>query len=263
MRRPTLTAVALGVLFAGFAPDVRAQQAPKEPIPPITEEDRAAAFPQGLDGHQVHDRRINFFVLFDQLEWQGTSAGGLHVDTTTWIGGDIDRLWLRAEAETEDGRVGHANVHALWGHSFSRWWDVVVGVRQDFRPGDPQTMAAVGIQGLAPYWFDVKATAYVGAAGRAEIRLQGEYDLLLTNRLIAQPVAELTIRGKADPARRVGAGLSSIETGVRMRYEIRRELAPYVGLTWTRRLFGTADFARDDHERVSRARLTVGVRTWF
>jgi copper resistance protein B len=263
MTRQALTAFAFGVLMFGYAPDLRAQQAPKEPIPPITEEDRKAAFPQGLDGHQVHDRGINYFVLFDQLEWQGTSAGGLNVDATTWIGGDVDRLWLRGETETEDGRVGHASVHALWGHSLSRWWDVVAGVRQDFRPGDPQTMAAVGIQGLAPYWFEVQATAYVGGAGRAEVRLEAEYDLLLTNRLIAQPVAELTINGKADPARRAGAGLSSIETGVRVRYEIRRELAPYVGLTWTRKVFGTADFARDDRERVSHARLTVGVRTWF
>lgn len=259
----SLIATSLGLMLIGAAPGVSAQEAPREPIPPVTAEDRAAGFPQGLDGHAVHDRTINYFVLFDQIEWQGASAGGLNVSNKTWIGGDLNRLWLRGETESEDGRLDRASVHALWGRSLSRWWDVVAGVRQDFRPGDPQTMAAVGIQGLAPYWFDVQATAYVGSGGRTEVRLETEYDLLLTNRLIAQPLAEVMIHGRSDPDRRIGAGLSSIETGLRVRYEIRRELAPYVGVTWTRKLFDTADFARDDGERVGRARLTIGIRTWF
>ena len=248
----------------GVASSAAAQAAePKEPIPPVTEADRAAAFPPGLEGHEVHDRKINFLALFDRIEWRGGSSGGSNIENTTWIGGDIDRLWLRVEAETDDGRVESAAVHALWGHSISRWWDVVAGVRQDFRPGDPQALAAVGIQGLAPYWFEVQATAYVGAGGRTQARFEAEYDLLLTNRLILQPLAELAITGKSDPERRIAAGLSSIEAGLRLRYEIRREFAPYVGVTWDRKLFGTADLARADGEKAGRARVTVGVRTWF
>ena len=236
---------------------------PKEPLPPITDADRAAAFPQGLEGHTVHDRQWHYFVLFDQLEWQGTDAGGVKLENTSWIGGDIDRLWLRIEAESDDGRLEGASAHALWGRSFSRWWDVVAGIRQDVRPGDPQTWAAVGIQGLAPYWFEVEATGYVGAGGRTRLNLEAEYDLLLTNRLVLQPVIEAEIYGKSDPGRGIGAGLSSIESGLRLRYEVRREFAPYVGVTWHRSFFGTADRARADGDEAGGARLAIGLRTWF
>jgi copper resistance protein B len=236
---------------------------PEEPLPPITEADRAAAFPQNMEGHTVHDQKWMYHVLFDQLEWQGTNAGGVKLENTTWIGGDIDRLWLRFDAESDDGRLEGASAHALWGHSFSRWWDVVAGIRQDVRPGDPQTWAAVGIQGLAPYWFEVEATGYIGAGGRTQLRFEVEYDLLLTNRLILQPLLETTINGRSDPERGMGAGLSSLETGLRLRYEIRRELAPYVGVSWHRSFFGTADHARAAGEDVGAARVAVGVRTWF
>jgi copper resistance protein B len=236
---------------------------PKVPLPPITDADRAAAFPQAMEGHTVHDQKWHSFVLFDQLEWQGTNGGGVKLENTTWIGGDIDRLWLRFDAESDDGRMESASAHALWGRSFSRWWDVVAGIRQDVRPGDPQTWAAVGIQGLAPYWFEVEATGYVGADFRTQLQVEVEYDLLLTNRLVLQPLFETTINGKADPARGQGSGLGSIEAGLRLRYEIRRELAPYVGVTWHRSFFGTADFSRAEGDDVGGARVAIGLRTWF
>ncbi len=248
---------------AHAAPKERPKDPPKEPIPPLTNADRAAAFPTDVEGHTVHDRKLMSFVLFDQLEWQGTASGGINLENTSWFGGDINRLWVRAEAESDDGRVEAAFVHALYGRSFSRWWDVVAGVRQDVRPGDPQTWAAFGVQGLAPYWFEVEATAYVGAGARTHARFEVEYDLLLTNRLILQPLVELEVYGKDDPERGLGAGLSSVECGLRLRYEIRRELAPYVGATWDSKLFGTADFARAEGNRTSAARLAFGLRTWF
>ena len=244
-------------------PQEPSKDKPKEPVPPVTDADRAAAFPQGLDGHAVHDRPINWFVLFDQLEWQGGDSGSFNLENTSWIGGDINRLWIRAEAESDNDAVEAAAVHALWGRSFSRWWDFVAGVRQDFRPGDPQTWAAFGIQGLAPYWFEIEATGYLGAGGRTHARIEAEYDLLLTNKLVLQPLGGLELYGKSDPERGIGAGLSSIEAGLRLRYEIRREFAPYLGITWDRKLFGTADLARDNGEQVGAARLAFGVRTWF
>lgn len=236
---------------------------PKEPVPPITDADRLAAFPPGLEGHAVHDRQFNTFVLFDRLEWLGDASGGLNIENRTWLGGDINRAWIRADGHAEDGRLDSANVHALWGRSFSRWWDVVAGVRQDFRPGDPQTWAAVGIQGLAPYWFEIEATGYVGADWRTHARVEIEYDLLLTNRLVLQPVLDFDVYGKRDAERDIDAGLSSIEAGVRLRYEIRRELAPYVGIVWDRKLFGTADLARETGDDVGGVKLAVGIRTWF
>ncbi len=136
-----------------------------------------------------------------------------------------------------DGRPRvDAQVHLLYGRAIARWWDIVAGVRQDARPGPSRTWAAVGVQGLAPYWFEVEATAYVGEGGRTRARVEVEYELLLTNRLVLQPLLELEIYGKADPETGLGAGLSRTETGVRLRYEIRRELAPYVGISWDRRV---------------------------
>jgi copper resistance protein B len=232
-------------------------------IPPLTDADRAAAFPD-VDGHAVHDRAINYFVLFDQLEWQGTrTASGVNVESKGWIGRDRDRFWFRVEGEGEDRRVDTAHAHVLYGRAIAPWWDVVAGIRQDVRPGSPQTWAAVGIQGLAPYWFDIEATAYVGASGRTHFRFETEYELLFTNRLILQPLVEAEIYGRADPERGIGRGLSTAEWGGRLRYEWRREFAPYVGVVWHRKFFGTADQARAAGDSTGGARLALGLRFWL
>jgi len=111
-----------------------------------------------------------------------------------------------------------AELQALWGHAVSPWWDVVSGVRQDFKPGAPQTWAALGLQGMALYDFETQATAYLGEAGQTALRLKGDYDILLTNRLILQPTAEINLYGKNDPQRATGSGLSDTEVGLRLRY---------------------------------------------
>ena len=240
-----------------------AQQQPKEPIPPISDADRAAAFPPGLGGHAVHDRAINYMVLFDQLEWQGSGDGGASLDYLSWIGGDRNRIWIRSEMESERSRLENAFVDVLYGRPIARWWDVVAGVRQDFRPGPGRTWIGAGVQGVAPYWFEVEATGYIGEGGRTHARFEVEYELLLTNRLILQPIVEAELYGKSDPERSIGAGLSTIEGGLRMRYEFKREFGPYIGITWSRKMFGTADFARAEGEQVGAARLAFGLRTWF
>jgi copper resistance protein B len=250
-------------------PNAQAAEPAKKPgelppfIPPVTEETRKAAFPD-VEGHAVHDRALNYFVLFDQLEWQATEgAKGVNIDSRGWIGGDRDRLWFRAEGDGEGGRVGEAQTHVLYGRQFARYWDLVGGIRQDFRPGPAQTWAAFGVQGLAPYWFDIEATGYVGAAGRTHARFEVEYELLLTNRLVLQPLFEAELVGKSDPERGVGAGLSTTDLGFRLRYEIRREFAPYVGITWSNKWGKTADFAAAAGEDRGGARFVTGLRLWF
>lgn len=242
-------------------------QTPDTPLPPFipvpTDEDRRAAFPD-VHGHAVHDQAINYFVLFDQVEWQaGDGGGAFHAGATGWIGQDIDRVWFRAEGASDGSAFDHGEAHVLYGRAVARWWDVVAGVRHDTGPGPDRTWAAVGIQGLAPYWFEVEATAYVGSSGRTHFRVETEYDLLLTNRLVLQPVLEVDFHGKADPARGIGAGLSSTDLGLRLRYVVRREFSPYVGVTWERTFFGTADMARAAGKKTSGARVAFGVRVWL
>jgi copper resistance protein B len=231
-------------------------------IPPLTDEDRKAAFPD-VGGHAAHDDAVHYFLLLDQFEWQVSDGSvGINLDSKGWIGHDQDRLWFRAEGDADGGRVGEAQAHVLYGRQFSRWWDVVAGIRQDFRPGPAQTWAAIGVQGLAPYWFEVEATAYVGSGG-THARFEVEYELLLTNRLILQPLMEVEIFGKSDPERGVGAGVSTTDAGFRLRFEFRRELAPYVGVVWRNKWGKTADFADAAGEDTGGARLVTGVRLWF
>ena len=247
----------------GMQPAKQPQTQSRTPIPPLTDADRAAVY-NAPGGHEVHDSALNSFFIFEKLEWQDADDGSaLNWEAQGWIGGDVDRLWLRTEGERTNGKTEEAEVHALWGHAISPWWDLVGGVRQDFKPGDPQTWAAFGIQGLALYNFEAQATAYLGEGGQTAARLEGDYDILLTNKLILQPTAEFNFYGKNDPQRGVGSGLSESEIGLRLRYEFRPQFAPYVGVTWNRAYGRTADYAREEGEDNNEARLVLGVRVWF
>jgi copper resistance protein B len=232
-------------------------------ITPLSDEDRRAAFPD-VEGHAVHDEAMNYLVLFDQVEWQtAEEPWRISVDSSGWLGRDRDRLWYRAQGEGRDGGMGDGQVHLLYGRQFSRWWDIVGGIRQDVGSGPARSWAAVGIQGLAPYWFEVAATAYIGGSGRTHARFEAEYELLLTNRLVVQPLIEVELFGKSDPERGIGAGLSTIDGGLRLRYEFRRELAPYIGVTWNWKYGNTARFAEAAGEDESPAQFVTGVRLWF
>ncbi len=236
---------------------------PQIPIPPITDADRAAAFPD-VEGHTLSDNAMHAFVLFDRLEWQGGQSGNeVSWDSRGWVGRDLNRLWFRAEGETDTGRPGDAGVHLFYGRAFARWWDVVVGLRQDLRPGPAQSWLAVGVQGLAPYWFDVEATTYLGAGGQTAARLKAEYELLFTNRLTLQPLVEVNLYGRTNGERGIGAGVSSFDAGLRLRYELRRELAPYLGVTWHSRFGKTAEFAEAAGESTGGRRFVAGLRLWF
>lgn len=232
-------------------------------IRPLTDADREAAFPD-VRGHTVHDQVIHYLVLLDGLELQ-TAAGEsrAHWDANGWVGGDLSRFWFRTSGEMTRGDLHAAGVDLLYGRAIAPWWDVVAGLRQDIRPGPARTWAAIGIQGLAPYWFEVAATAYLGSGGRTWLRVQTEYELLATNRVILRPSVALDVHGAADLERGIGAGLSTLEAGVRVRYELRRELAPYAGILWRRTFFGTADAARASGDAAGGASLVFGLRAWF
>lgn len=252
----TMDHAAMGHAMA--APDV-----PRTPVPAVTDADRAAAFAYA-GNHAVHDNTIQQYFLLDRLEGFDTDEGsGLAWEAQSWIGTDLNKVWLRSEGERVGGHTEGADLEVLYGRAFARWWDFVAGVRHDFKPGDSQDFLAVGVMGLAPYKFEVGATAYLGERGQTAARFEVEYETLLTNRLILQPLVEFNLHGKDDPSRGIGSGLSTAEAGLRLRYEIRREFAPYIGIVHERAFGRTADFRRDEGEDASDTRLVAGVRIWF
>jgi copper resistance protein B len=240
--------------------------APLQPVPRLTDADRAAAaLPDAAHaGHDIHDNRVYSFLRFDRLETApGTRGAGVAWEGQGWVGTDVNRLWLRTQG-SEGGDDDAAEVELLFGHSVARWWDVVGGVRRDQGgEGPARHYAGIGVLGLAPFSFEIEATAYVGDGGRTAARLAVEYQLLLTNRLIAEPLVEIDAYGSDDAARGVGRGLATIEAGLRLRYEFRRRFAPYVGVTWERRLGRTGDLAAALGREREDARIVAGLRTWF
>ena len=235
---------------------------PRTPIPPVTEADRAAALPPG--DQAAHGDSIQSLVLLNRLEaWEADSSGAYAWEGKGWIGTDMHRLWIRSEGERSDDRTESADLEVLYGRSIATWWDLVAGIRHEFEPGDSRSFAAIGVQGLAPQKFEIDATAYVGEGGQTAGRLEVEYELLFTNRLILQPLVEVDLYGKDDPGRRIGSGLSSSEIGLRLRYEFTRRFAPYVGIVYERAFGDTADFRRADLEPVDDTRVLLGLRTWF
>ncbi|MEZ5420371.1 MAG: copper resistance protein B [Vicinamibacterales bacterium] len=241
-------------------------QAPPPPLPPfiptLTDADRAAAFPDVM-GHSVHDDGVNYFLLFDQVEWQtGRDGRGLNWDNRGWIGKDRRRFWFRTEGHTEAGRIEQAQIHALYGRAVSRWWDVVAGLRQDVGSHPGQTWAAIGDRAWRRTGSKSRPPPTSRRPDGPRCASGRNTSSLVTNRLIAQPNLEIDLEGRSDRARAIGAGLSSAEAGLRLRYEVRREVAPYLGVSWHRRFFGTGDAVRAAGGAAGGARLTLGLRLW-
>jgi copper resistance protein B len=234
---------------------------PRTPIPVITDADRAAArAPAG--GHAAHGDAINSLVEFDRLEaWQSDEHHGAAWEVHGWLGKDIHKLRFRAEGETEDGALGHAELDLLYARGVTPWWDAVVGLHHESGPATRDALA-IGVMGLAPYKIETQAMLYLGDGG-ASLRAEASYDTLFTNRWILQSRVELRAQSRADAARHVGAGVSTIEAGLRLRFEWHRQFAPYVGIEREQAFGGTADLLRAEGERSGDWRLMVGVRTWF
>ena len=203
-------------------------------------------------------------LLIDQLEaFHGRDGNGQSWELGGWYGTDENKLWIRSEGERSAGKVQDGDAEVFWNHAIATYWGSQLGVRHDFGVGPGRTWAAFGVEGLAPYWFDVEATGYVGTAGRTAARLRVSYDVLFTQRLILTPELETNLYGKDDPARGIGSGLSDVSLGLRLRYEIRREFAPYIGIIWARRFGNTADYARAEGEHALDRQIVAGVRIWF
>ena len=202
-------------------------------------------------------------VLGDRVEYDADGETGLY-DVQAWYGTTFNRATAKLEGDVNDGRLEESQSELLWSRAFASYFDAQLGVRFDqFDQGENREWLAVGVQGLAPYWFEVDLTAYLGEQGRTALSFEAEYELLLSQRLILQPRAELDLYGQRDAANGLGAGLSDAALGVRLRYEFSRQFAPYLGVEWSRSFGDTADFARAAGESVRDTRYVAGVRFWF
>lgn len=217
-----------------------------------------------MQGMDMSDNAPLGMLLVDQLEaFHGRDMNGQSWDIEGWYGNDQNKLWVRTEGESSRGTLEEGDIEAFWNRNVSAFWSTQLGVRHDIGTGTQRDWAAFGIQGLAPYWFELEATGYVDPSGRTSARLRAEYELLFTQRLILQPEAEINLYGKNDPAQRIGSGLSDVQFGLRLRYEFNRQFAPYIGVNWVRRFGQTADYVRQDGHPVFDQQIVAGVRFWF
>lgn len=204
-------------------------------------------------------------VLFDLAEYQARKGGdGYRWEGEAWFGGDLDRLLIKTEGEGSFGQpIEDFEVQALYSRAISPFWKAQIGVRHDVVPNPSRTYAVVGVEGIAPYWFHVTAQMFVSNKGDLHARLEGSYDERITQRLIFQPRAEFNFAAQDVPETGVGSGLSTFELGARLRYEIRKEFAPYVGVEWSKKTGDTARYARLAGEYPDVVNFVAGIRFWF
>jgi copper resistance protein B len=213
----------------------------------------------------VGDSAIFTHGVLDQLEdrWNGRN-NEFRYDGQAWTGTDLNKLWFKSEGTlTSDGRFTDGQHEILYDRAISSYFDLQAGLRVDLDSAVTRTWAALGVEGLSLYFFDFEATGYVSDRGRFAARIQAYYDLLITQRLILQPQVELNLYSKYDQAAGTGSGLSDIDTGLRLRYEITRKFAPYIGVAYGGRFYQSSVLARRTGETPSGLRFTFGVRTWF
>jgi copper resistance protein B len=205
-------------------------------------------------------------VLVERMEMRFPANGGgdgYVWDAQGWYGGDLSRFVVKAEGEGEyGGALEEAELQALYSRAISPFFDMQAGLRFDPEPVS-RSHAVIGIQGLAPYMFHVDGALYLSDRGDLTARIEGEYDQRITQRLILQPRLEVAFSAQDIPGGHLGSGVTRIESGLRLRYEFARELAPYIGLEYEARLGETADFVRAEGEDPEGLSILVGLRAWF
>ena len=233
------------------------------PFPQPTLAERAAAFPNLGDmtmrDHGMDDDAIHAFLRFNEFGWRkGSQASAFAWNLDGWVGRDLHKLHFRSEGSREAGRTGDSNLELLYGHAISPWWDAVVGLRHEFRPAHSRSYLAVGVQGLAPYQFELHATAYIGESGHAFAKFSGEYEVLFTDKFILTPELGVTVNGKTNPERGLASGETALHAGLRLRYEFRPDIAPYIGYEHERSIL-----RKGDSPQHGGGEWMAGIRFWF
>ena len=218
----------------------------------------------------VQDGAINAFTYLQKVEFRtGETPDAVVLDAEGWIGGDYQRFWWKADGEQETGgaKAGEIELQGLYSRLISPFWDFQTGVRIDRqyrgRTRDTTGYFVIGVEGLAPYWFEVEPALFLSEKGRASFRLTSSFDQLITQRLVIQPRIDLNAAFQDDPKRNIAAGFNDIELGLRLRYDLNRQFSPYVGVTWRRTLGATAGLARRTGEDITTTAVVIGLRAWF
>lgn len=209
---------------------------------------------------------VFWHLLFNQLEGRTNGPDNeLRWDTEAWIGTDMNKLVFKSEGFVENGQASDGITELMYGHPIPllRYFDAQAGVRYDLDSNPGLWWGAIGIEGLAPEFFQFEPTFYFSDRGRFAARVNGSYDLLITNRLILQPQFELNFYSKSNPSRGTGSGLSEIDTGLRLRYEITRKFGPYIGAAYNGKFDEAADFTRANGGIVNDVRFVFGLRLWY
>ena len=219
----------------------------------------------GVPRLQLDDQMSFANLRINRLEhaWARRGEDFTTYDLQGRIGRDFNHLVVKAGGEVARGKLQDSRTELLWGHAIAAYWDSQLGVRFDHGTGKNRTWLAAGVQGLAPYWFELDATAYLGSGGRTALRLEGSYDLLITQKLVLQPRTEWNFYGKSDRANGIGSGLANASAGLRLRYEITRQIAPYVGVEWQHSFGRTVDFVRALGGRATQTNWVAGLSFWF
>lgn len=212
---------------------------------------------------QLADEKYFGMLMFDQLERVDAVNPFTAFSARAWIGRDYDKLAFMAEGDVVNGKLDESLSGIYWQHAVSTFWDTQLGVRHDGGMEKNRNWLGFGFQGLAPYWFEVRAMAYLGENGRTALGFEADYEMLFTQQLILQPSIEVNAYGKADQENNLGSGVADVTAGLRLRYEFTRQFAPYVGIEWTKLYGGTADIAQSLSEKTNEARWVAGLRFWF
>jgi copper resistance protein B len=203
-------------------------------------------------------------VMIDQLETRITDGDDpLVLEAQAWIGYDLNKFVIKADVEQVKGVTEELELQALYSRAISPFWDLQIGVRQDQKPTPSKSWLALGFQGLAPNWFEIDTALFIGESSQVGLRFQAEYEWMLTQRWVLSPEIELNFHSKDDSATATGSGLSDSQIGLRLRYEIKREFAPYIGVNWNKKYGQTATYVKDAGGKTDDAQIVVGLRAWF
>jgi copper resistance protein B len=209
----------------------------------------------------MEDDPLLTMVKIDQLE---RSDGDESVwKAQAWLGKDLNKLWIKTEGEIVDGDLEEAEFQFLYSRAIAPFWDMQIGWRHDSKPTPDRDWLAIGVQGLAPYFFETDIAFFIGEDGNIGLRTEFEYEILLSQKWILTPEVEANFFSKNDAEVKIGSGLADVSFGLRLRYEVEREFAPYIGAEWTKHYGNTADYIEQEDEDDTDVQWVLGLKVWF